>query len=87
MMYKRSFKDYFRNKKILYILLAIVLVSICTLTLVYAALNVTLSIVGNAEVFASSWDIHLDNVSVNTKSVSGSTPTISGGTTVNFSTK
>lgn len=87
MMYKRSFKDYFRNKKILYILLAIVLVSICTLTLVYAALNVTLSIVGNAEVFASSWDIHLDNVSVNTKSVSGSAPTISGGTTVNFSTK
>ena len=86
-MYKRSFRDYFGNRKLLYLLFAIVLVSISTLTLVYAALNVTLNIVGTADISAASWDVHLANVNVNTQSVSGNDPTISGGTTATFSTK
>ena len=86
-MYKRSFKDYFgRNRKALYMILGILLVSTFSLTIVYAALSVTLSIVGNAEVVASSWDIHLDNVKVTDGSVSGTEPSITSPTTATFST-
>ena len=87
-MYKRSFKDYFsRNRKALYMILGILLVSTLSLTIVYAALSVTLNIVGTAEVSSASWDVHLDNVKVTSGSVSGDAPTISGGTTATFSTK
>ena len=77
---------YFRDRKILYLTLSILLVFIFTLTIVYAALNVTLNIVGNAEVIASSWDIHLDNVKVTSGSVNGSCPSIISSTTATFST-
>ena len=86
-MYKRSFKDFFRNRKSLYIFFAIALISISTLTIVYAALSVTLNITGTADISSASWDVHLDNVNVNTQSVSGNAPTIIGGTTATFSTK
>ena len=85
-MYKRSIKDYIGNRKILYMLLAIALISISTLTIVYAALSVTLNITGTADISAASWDVHLDNVKVTSGSVSGTEPTITGGTTATFST-
>lgn len=86
-MYKRSFKDYFgRNRNVLYIILGIVLVSVFTLTIVYAALSVTLNITGSAEVVASNWDIHLDNVQLNSNSVTTTVPSITSSTTATFST-
>ena len=74
------------DRKILYIILSVVLISIFSLTIVYAALSTTLNIQGNAQVVASSWDIHLDNVKVTNGSVSGNAPTITGPTTATFST-
>lgn len=86
-MHGRRIKDYFSiNRNALYIILGILLVSISSLTIVYAALSVTLNIVGNAEVVASSWDIHLDNAKVTSGSVSGSAPAITSPTTATFST-
>ena len=86
-MQGRRIKDFFsKDRKALYMILGILLVSISSLTIVYAALSVTLNIVGNAEVVSSSWDIHLDNVKVTSGSVSGTAPTITGGTTATFST-
>ena len=83
----KGFNFRYSRKKLLYIVLAILIISISSLTLVYAALSVTLNIVGTADISAASWDIHLDNVNVNTQSVSGTAPTITGGTTATFSTK
>ena len=74
------------NRKTLYIILCIVLVSAFSLTIAYAALSVTLNITGNAQVVASTWDIHLDNVKVTSDSVSGITPSITTPTTASFST-
>ena len=86
-MQGRRIKDFFsRDRKTLYIILSIVLISIFSLTIVYAALSVTLNIIGNAEVVASSWDIHLDNVKVTSGSVSGTEPSITSPTTATFST-
>ena len=84
---RRIFKDYFsRDRKTLYMVLTILLVSAFTLTVVYAALSTTLNISGNAEVSAASWDIYLDNVQLNSSSATTSVPTISNKTTVSFST-
>ncbi len=84
---KGKLKTFFsRDRKILYMILSIVLFSIFSLTIVYAALSVTLNIQGNAEVVASTWDIHLDNVKVTSGSVSGTTPSITTPTTASFST-
>ena len=80
-------KEFFsRDRKTLYMILSIVLISIFSLTIVYAALSVTLNIQGNAEVVASTWDVHLDNVKVTSGSVNGNAPTITGATTATFST-
>ena len=80
-------KDFFsRDRKTLYMILSIVLISIFSLTIVYAALSVTLNIQGNAQVVASTWDIHLDNVKVTNGSVSGTEPSITSPTTATFST-
>ena len=84
---KGKLKTFFsRDRKTLYMILSIVLISIFSLTIVYAALSVTLNIQGNTEVVASSWDIHLDNVKVTSGSVSGSAPAITSPTTATFST-
>ena len=78
-MQGRRIKDFFsRDRKTLYIILSIVLISIFSLTIVYAALSVTLNIQGNAQVVASNWDIHLANPTVKSGSVSGNAPSISG---------
>ena len=84
---KDKLKDFFsRDRKTLYMILSIVLISIFSLTIVYAALSVTLNITGSAEVVASTWDIHLDNIKVTSGSVSGTTPSITTPTTATFST-
>ena len=84
---KGKLKTFFsRDRKTLYMILSIVLISIFSLTIVYAALSVTLNIQGNAEVVASTWDIHLDNVKVTSGSVSGTAPSITTPTTATFST-
>ena len=86
-MYRRCFKDYFgRDRKALYIVLGIVMISVLTLSVVYAALSTTLNINGNAEVSSASWDIHLANVQLNSNSVTTTAPTITNSTTATFST-
>ena len=74
------------SRRTLYIILSIVLISMFTLTIAYAALNVTLTISGSAEVAASTWDVHLDNVKVTNGSVSGNVPTITSAISASFST-
>ena len=87
-MQGRRIKDFFsRDRKALYMILSIVLISIFSLTIVYAALSVTLNIQGSAKVASAEWDIHLDNAKVTNGSVSDSIPTISSdGKTATFST-
>ena len=72
------------SKKTLYVILVILLLSICSLTIVYAALSTVLKITGNTEVVASNWDIYLDNVQVKNGSVSASKPVITNKSTLSF---
>lgn len=72
---------FYKDRKTLYMILGIVLLSVFSLTIVYAALSVTLNITGNAEVVASNWDIHLDNINVKNGSVDGNDPAITNKTT------
>ena len=74
------------DRKTLYIVLGIVMISVFTLTVVYAALSTTLNISGNAEVSSASWDIHLNNVQLNSQSATTVAPTITNSTTATFST-
>ena len=74
------------DRKTLYMVLSIVMVSVLTLTVVYAALSTTLQINGQAEVTAANWDIHLDNVVLNSSSATTTAPTITNSTTATFST-
>ena len=74
----------FRRRKILYLILIIVIVSVFTLSIAYAALGAVLAISGSSEVEASNWDIYLDNVEVKTGSVSANAPAISGNSTLAF---
>ena len=71
------------NIKIILILLVV------CLSLGYAYINSDLNINGTAQVKHANWDIHWANIQVTTGSVTGSnvvtTPTISNGTTVNYS--
>ena len=84
---KDKLKDFFsRDRKTLYMILSIVLISIFSLTIVYAALSVTLNIQGSAKVASAEWDIHLDNAKVTSGSVSGTEPSITSPTTATFST-
>ena len=57
------------NRKNLYIILCIVLISVFSLSIAYAALSVTLNITGTAQVMDASWDVHFANVKVNPASV------------------
>ena len=79
-------KNLLQNRKTLYLVFSLVLISVFTLSIAYAVLSVTLNIQGNAEVVASSWDIHLDNVKVTSGSASGIDPSITSPTTATFST-
>ena len=79
-------KKLFSNRKTLYVVFGIVLVSIFSLTIVYAALSTVLKISGNAEVIASSWNIYLDNVELMSGSCSSNMPVVVDKTTISFST-
>ena len=52
----------FKDRKLLFGVLTIVIVSIFTLSIAYAALNTVLNISGNAEVASSTWNVHFDNL-------------------------
>lgn len=77
---------FYLNRKVLYTVLGILMASVLTLTVVYAALSTTLNINGNAEVTAASWDIYLDNVMLNSGSATSNIPTIIDKITATFST-
>ena len=47
-----------KDRKFLITTLSLVMVCVFTLSIAYAALNAVLTIQGNAEVVASTWDIY-----------------------------
>ena len=51
-----------KDRKFLITTLSLVMVCVFTLSIAYAALNAVLTIQGNAEVVASTWDIHFENL-------------------------
>ena len=77
-------KRLLQDRKTLYLVLCIVVVSVFTLSIAYAAMSAVLEIHGNSEVVASSWDIHLENVQVKSGSVATNAPVISGNSTLAF---
>ena len=83
---KNRLQSLLYGRKTLYLVLAIVMISVFTLSIAYAAMEAVLEIHGNSEVVASSWNIHLENVKVKSGSVSGTTPLITSPTTATFST-
>lgn len=79
-------KKIYLERKSLYGILAVLVVFIFSLTIAYAALSVTLNIVGNAEVAAGNWDIHFANPVVDPYSVTTDVPIITGGNSLSFTT-
>ena len=51
-----------RDRRTLYVVLSILLVSLFILKVVYATLSTTLNISGNAEVSAVNWNINFNNI-------------------------
>ena len=72
-----------RDRKVLYIVLCFIMISVFTLTIAYAALSVTLTIQGSARVTSSDWDIYLGNQKIEESSVADSTLSVDG-TEANF---
>ena len=81
---KNRLQGLLKDRKILYLVLFIAVVSVFTLSIAYAAMSAVLEIHGNSEVVASSWDIHLENAKVKSGSVSANAPSISGTSSVGF---
>jgi len=81
---KNRLQSLLYGRKTLYLVLAIVMISVFTLSIAYAAMEAVLEIHGNSEVVASSWNIHLENVKVKSGSVSANAPQISGTSSVGF---
>jgi len=77
-------KKLLQDRKTLYLVLGIVIISVFTLSIAYASLSTILEIHGNSEVVASTWNIHLDNVEVKSGSVSSNAPQISGTSSLSF---
>ena len=75
-----------KDRKTLFLVLGLVMVSVFTLTVVYAALNTVLTIQGNARVTAADWDIYLNNPRVTTGSATTYAPIIKTSSTLEFST-
>ena len=73
-----NIKELLKNRKTLYLTLTIILISVLSLTVVYAALSTVLNITGSSQITASNWDIHLANPSVSSGSVNNNLPTING---------
>jgi len=61
---KNRLQNLLQDRKTLYLVLCIAVVSVFTLSIAYAAMETVLEIHGNSEVVASSWDIHLENAQV-----------------------
>ena len=73
-----------KSKKRLNYLLVIVLLLLVSIG--YAILSTNLNILGSSQISAPTWDIHWENVSVKSGSVTATTPTIdTNKTTVNYS--
>ena len=75
-----------KDRKVLYGILGIALISIFTLTIAYAALNAVLTISGSAQVTSSDWDIYLANPKVKSGSATTDEPVIKTTSTLEFST-
>lgn len=77
-----------KDRKFLITTLSLVVVCVFTLSIAYAALNAVLTIQGNAEVVASTWNIYLDNLKANPGNADyRGTFTISSYNTMEFETK
>ena len=74
-----------KDRKFLITTLSLVMVCVFTLSIAYAALNAVLTIQGNAEVVASTWDIHFANPKVKFGSYDPYPPKILSPNTVGFS--
>ena len=48
------------SKRVLYVILSVMIISVFTLTIAYAVLSTTLNITGSAEISGSSWNIILN---------------------------
>jgi len=81
---KNRLQNLLQDRKTLYLVLCIAVVSVFTLSIAYAAMETVLEIHGNSEVVASSWDIHLENAQVTSGSVATNAPVISGNSTLAF---
>ena len=79
-------KNLFKDRKTLFLVLGLVMISVFTLTVVYAALSVTLNITGNAQVNAADWDIYLNNPRVTNGSATTNVPVIKTSSTLEFET-
>ena len=76
--------SYNKNKRKLNYMILIIMILVISIG--YAILSTNLNIVGSSQISAPTWDIHWENVSVKTGSVSAQTPTIdTAKTTVNYS--
>ena len=65
-----------KRKKLLFILLLIVIISVG-----FSAISASLSITGNSTIARNTWDVHFENVQVKSGSVTASTPVISNNDT------
>ena len=59
-MFKKRMSIRINNRKIMYGMLAFVLIGITTMTLAYAALSTTLKITGSAELKGASWNLVIE---------------------------
>ena len=75
-----------KDRKTLFLVLGLVMVSVFSLTVVYATLNTVLTIQGNARVSAADWDIYLNNPRVTSGSATTDVPEIKTSSTLEFST-
>ena len=73
-----------QSRKIQFIILITLVCLVSTMTLAYAALSATLSIIGSAEIQNASWNVHFDNIQVNPGSVDIS-PQIVNNNKITFS--
>ena len=76
--------SYSKNKRKLNYMILIIMILVISIG--YAILSTNLNILGSSQISAPTWDIHWENVSVKSGSISATTPTIdTNKTTVNYS--
>ena len=76
--------SYNKNKRKLNYMILIIMILVISIG--YAILSTNINIVGSSQISAPTWNIHWENVSVKSGSVSAQTPTIdTNKTTVNYS--